>query len=223
MNHLPPRSNSLTSDETAGEPCYYLLKMENEEAKTLLALVARGDQRAFQTLYRAQSRSVYAFVLNQFRNTVEAEEVLSETMFDLWKSAAKFKGESTVRTWIFGIARNKMLMHFRGQSAARKGAHEDVDDYAEILGDDRPDAIALIADTQRQHGVRKCMDTLSATHRECLHLVYFEGCSITEVVEIQQVASGTVKTRLHHARLKIKACLAALLGAEREPIAGQMP
>jgi len=190
--------------------------MENDEAKRLLALVAEGDQRAFEKLYRAQSRSVYAYVLNQLRNTVEAEVVLSETMFELWKCAAKFKGESTVRTWIFGIARNKMLMQFR----ARSMDHEDVDAYAEILPSDGPDAIDLIADTQRQQGVKKCMEALSHNHRECLHLVFFESCSIGEIAAIQQVPSGTVKTRLHHARLKIKACLADLLRAERELVAG---
>jgi RNA polymerase sigma-70 factor (ECF subfamily) len=189
--------------------------MDNGEAKSLISRIAEGDKRAFEAFYRAQSRSVFAFVMSRMNNRVEAEEVLSDTMFDLWKCAAKFKGESTVRTWVLGIARNKMLMHFRARSANC----EDVDEFAEVLPDEGPDAISLIADMQRQRGVKRCMDSLSVSHRECLHLAFFESCSVDEIAAIQQVPNGTVKTRLHHARLKIKACLAELLRAEREYVA----
>ena len=190
--------------------------MDNEEAKTLLNLVAMGDQIAFSALYRGQSRMIFAFVFNQLNSLAESEEVVSETMFDVWKGAAKFRGESSVRTWILGIARNKMLMKFR----ARVVAHDDIDDYGESIASDEPDVVALIAETQRAQGVQRCMAKLTLEHRECLHLLFFEGSSVAEISGVQNVPIGTVKTRLHHARLKIKSCLANLLRDEGGALEG---
>ena len=64
------------------------------------------------------------------------------------------------------------------------------------------------------------MGRLSDEHRECMHLVFFEGMSLAEVAEIQNCPEGTVKTRLYHARQKIKGCLERFLvreGAEQAP------
>jgi RNA polymerase sigma-70 factor (ECF subfamily) len=58
------------------------------------------------------------------------------------------------------------------------------------------------------------MGKLSDEHRECLHLVFFEGMGLAEVAEIQNCPEGTVKTRLFHARQKIKNCLQSLLRSE---------
>jgi RNA polymerase sigma-70 factor, ECF subfamily len=184
--------------------------MRNDEALGLLGSIAKGDKTAFERFYRAYNRSVYAFLLNQLQNPVDAEEVASETLFDVWRGAGSFNGKSQVRTWVFGIARNKMLMRFR----SRGGIHEDINDHTEALisGDLCP--IDVIANSERKAKVRKCMERLSPSHRECLHLVFFESYSLSEVSEHQQIPSGTVKTRLHHARLKIKNCLASLLRDE---------
>ena len=59
-----------------------------------------------------------------------------------------------------------------------------------------------------------CMGKLTEEHRECLHLVFYEGMSLAEVAAIQRCPENTVKTRLFHARQKIKNCLRLLL--ERE-------
>ncbi|MEN9560239.1 MAG: hypothetical protein RLZZ502_1450 [Pseudomonadota bacterium] len=184
--------------------------MDNEAAKGLLNLIALGNQSAFAELYQGMSRMVYAYVLNQLNNAAEAEEVMADTLYDVWKSAAKFKGDSQVKTWVLGIARNKMLMKFRG----RGERHEDVDDFAELIASDEPDAFAQMAGAQRQAGVQNCLGKLADEHRECLHLMFFEGYTLTEIGHIQKVPEGTVKSRLHHARQKIKLCLANLLKAE---------
>ena len=61
------------------------------------------------------------------------------------------------------------------------------------------------------------MQKLSDEHRECLHLVFYEGCALAEIAQLQQVPENTVKTRLFHARQKIKQCLQRML--EREGVA----
>ena len=92
--------------------------------------------------------------------------------------------------------------------------HDDLDSIAETTAADTPDGYAELASKQRREGVQICMGKLSDEHRECLHLVFFEGFSLAEVAQVQNCPEGTVKTRLFHARQKIRNCLQALLRRE---------
>ena len=92
--------------------------------------------------------------------------------------------------------------------------HGDLDDIAETTASDTPDGYAELAGKQRREGVQHCMGKLSDEHRECLHLVFYEGMGLAEVAEVQNCPEGTVKTRLFHARQKIKKCLESLLRSE---------
>ncbi len=186
--------------------------MDNEEAKRLINLIAAGDEAAFTAMHKAYSRTVYAFVLNHLNSPADAEEVMVDTLCEVWQGAGRFKGDSLVRTWVLGIARNKLLMKLR-----ERRPHQDIDDLPEHeeyeLVKDMPDATELIALTEEQQGVRLCMRKLTATHRDCLQLFYFEGCSVREVSTLQGVDEKTVKGRLFQARQKIRPCIEALCRA----------
>jgi RNA polymerase sigma-70 factor (ECF subfamily) len=186
--------------------------MDNDQVRQLLEKIGKQDQAAFQKLYKAFSRKVYAYVLNQLKDPAKAEEVLVDTMYEVWRNPARFRGESAFSTWLIGIARNKALLVFRGRRPDED--HADLDDVAETTADESPDGFAQLAQQQRREGVQHCMGKLSDEHRECLHLVFYEGMSLAEVAAIQRCPENTVKTRLFHARQKIKNCLRLLL--ERE-------
>ena len=186
--------------------------MDNDRVRALLTRIGKQDQAAFEELYKAFSRKVYAYVLNMLKDQVRAEEVLVDTMYQVWRNPTQFRGDSLFSTWLIGVARNKALMVFRSRRPDED--HDDLDDVAETTADDSEDAYAQLAQKQRTDGVRHCMDKLSDEHRECLHLVFYEGYSLAEVAEVQRCPENTVKTRLFHARQKIKNCLRLLL--ERE-------
>lgn len=186
--------------------------MDNDRVSRLLERIAKQDQAAFQELYKAFSRKVFAYVLNQLKDQARAEEVLVDTMYEVWRNPTRFRGESAFSTWLIGIARNKALLVYRSRRPDED--HADLEDIAEITPDDGPDGYARLAEQQRREGVQHCMGKLSEEHRECLHLVFYEGNSLAEVAAIQRCPENTVKTRLFHARQKIKNCLRLLL--ERE-------
>jgi RNA polymerase sigma-70 factor (ECF subfamily) len=195
--------------------------MENPQVLRLLGRIEQKDEGAFRELYCAFSRKLYAYVLRQLSDPAQAEEIVADTLYEVWKAPAKFRGESQFSTWLIGIARNKVLMHWR----ARKpdADHDDVADLAEQLPSDAPGAFEIMADQQRSAGVRTCVDRLGADHRECVHLVFYQGMSLSEVARIQQIPEGTVKTRLFHARQKLKQCLQRLLAREGEEPLGETP
>lgn len=186
--------------------------MDNERVTALLERIAKEDQSAFRELYKAFSRKVFAYLLNMVNDHARAEEILVDTMHEVWRRPKQFRGGSQFSTWLIGIARNKALMAYRARRADE--LHDDLDDIAETTASDTPDGFAQLAQRQRSEGVKHCMGRLSDEHRECLHLVFFEGLSLAEVSEVQNCPEGTVKTRLFHARQKIKGCLERLLARE---------
>ena len=186
--------------------------MDNARVRELLDRIARQDQGAFRELYKAFSRKVFAYVLNRVNDHGRAEEILVDTMYEVWRNPQRFHGESQFSTWLIGIARNKSLMVYRARRPDE--THDDLDDIAETEAADTPDGFAQLAGKQRSEGVQRCMGKLSDEHRECMHLVFFEGLSLVEVAEVQRCPENTVKTRLFHARQKIKNCLRLLLQSE---------
>jgi RNA polymerase sigma-70 factor (ECF subfamily) len=190
--------------------------MDNNEVLRLLGRIGQADEAAFRELYRAFSRRLYAYVLRQLGEPAQAEEIVADTLYEVWKAPARFRGESQFSTWLIGIARNKVLMAFRSRKPDRQ--HEDLDVVAETVASEDASAFDLLAQSQRREGVRHCMDKLSDDHRECVHLVFYEGMSLAEVAAVQSCPEGTVKTRLFHARQKLKNCLRLMLQREGGPV-----
>lgn len=195
--------------------------MDNAQVLRLLGRIEQQDEGAFRELYCAFSRKLYAYVLRQLSDSAQAEEIVADTLYEVWKAPAKFRGESQFSTWLIGIARNKVLMHWRGRKP--DADHEDVADFADQIASDAPGAFEVMADQQRSDGVRTCVDKLGTDHRECVHLVFYQGMALAEVARIQQIPEGTVKTRLFHARQKLKQCLQRMLAREGEEPLGETP
>jgi RNA polymerase sigma-70 factor (ECF subfamily) len=183
------------------------MEFSNEQAHELLKRIAERDERALRELHRHFGRRIYAFALNRLHDTDEAEAIVSDTLYEVWRSPLRFRGESRFSTWLLGIAHYKILNALR----SRPVEHEELDEEmpAQDLG-----AFEVLAEKQRRSGVRQCMEKLPELQRECLHLVFYEGLSLAEVAALLQCPENTVKTRLFHARLKIKGCIERLLRAE---------
>jgi RNA polymerase sigma-70 factor (ECF subfamily) len=186
--------------------------MDNDEVLRLLGRIGQGDEAAFRELYRAFSRRLYAYVIRKLGNEAQAEEIVSDTLYEVWKAPARFRGESQFSTWLIGIARNKVLMAFRSRKP--DAVYEDLQEIAEVVASEDAGAFELLAQRQRREGVQHCMERLSDDHREAIHLVFYEGMSLAEVAQVQSCPENTVKTRLFHARQKLRNCLKLLL--ERE-------
>jgi RNA polymerase sigma-70 factor, ECF subfamily len=178
-------------------------KAEEPELRQTLAAIGEGDQQAMIRFYKAFESRVYAFAMRRLSNPEEAESVVVETMYEVWKVAKNFRSESRVETWLLGIAKYKSLDKLR----ARDDDNDDIDDHAETMADEAPGVEQLVYAKERAHVLADCIDELPKDQSEALHLVYFEGSSVEEVGEVQSIPSGTVKTRLFHARKKLKDCL----------------
>jgi RNA polymerase sigma-70 factor, ECF subfamily len=188
-----------------------MTEFDNDAALALLARVKAGDEKAFATLYTSLSRRIFAFALNQVHDDARAEEIVVDTMHEVWKKPGEFNGTSKFSTWVLGIARYKVLNSFR----EGKHAHDELnDEIAESVESEGRTPFEALAAQQREQGVKRCMSKLTDEHRECMHLAFFEGLTLAEIAELQSCPENTVKTRLFHARQKIKNCLRLLLESE---------
>lgn len=195
--------------------------MDDTEAKRLLGRIAQADEAAFRTLYKAFSRKIYAYSLRQLSDPSQAEEVVSDTLYEVWKNPGGFRGDSQFSTWLIGIARNKCLMALRSRTRPDND-HDDVDELAEVLAADEGCGFDVLAQKQRHEGVQHCMGKLGGDHRECIHLVFYEGMSIGEIAQVQGCPEGTIKTRLFHARQKLRNCLRLLVEREGGTLPGEV-
>ena len=113
----------------------------------------------------------------------------------------------TAVSWLFAVA--ALLFVGWPLFRARLGMEREPDSVPP-LERQKLDAYAAIKEAEFDRRMGK----LSDEHRECLHLVFYEGMSLADVAAVQNCPEGTVKTRLFHARQKIKNCLQALLRSE---------
>jgi RNA polymerase sigma factor (sigma-70 family) len=168
---------------------------------SLTRLVAHGDVRAFETLYHHYYPRLSRFLTQMTRRRQLVEEVINDTLFVVWQKANTYNGNSKVATWIFAIAYRKAMK-----------ALSRLDDAVEVNPDAVISDVAAEPDNQLLQqqlsaSLRRAMNHLSMEHRSVIELTYYHGLAYAEIAEIMDSPVDTVKTRMFHARRKLKALL----------------
>lgn len=177
------------------------VRAESGKDAELLRRIARRDRQAFATLYRRYHPRLHGYLRRLLADAQLAEEVFDDVMFVVWKDARRFAGNSAASTWIFGIAYRRAMSALRTE--LRHHARVDHAADAEAIAADRPQGRDLIATALRR---------LSPNHRQVVELTYFFGFSYKEIAEIAGCPENTVKTRMFHARKRLKYLLPRLAG-----------
>ena len=183
------------------------MPMSETQVRVLVQRIVAQEQAALAELQAEFGRRIYAFALTRLRDPDEAETVVVDTLYEVWKHADRFRGESAFSTWLLGIAKNKVLMTLRGRDTASESYDEAV--HGDLQVDESLGQYEKVEGAQLAGYVARCMERLTDVHREALQLVFYEEMSVAEVAGLQSCPEGTVKTRLFHARKNLKDCLAA--------------
>jgi RNA polymerase sigma-70 factor (ECF subfamily) len=175
---------------------------DHEAERRLVERVAQHDRRAFEALYRLYQPRLSRFLGGTLlRSPQLVEEVLNDTMLVLWRRPEGYNGTSKFSTWVFGIAYRKALKALRQRQDA---AYDPRTDQRESL---EPGPEQLVGSGQVQQRLLEAMDQLSAEHRAVVDLTYFQEFGYREIAEIMDCPVDTVKTRMFHARRRLKAML----------------
>ena len=180
----------------------------------LIKKIAAKDEQALAKLHSLMHRRITAFALQRLGNSQLAEEVMLETLFEVWNHAPKFAGGSQASTWILGIARHKALDKLRKLQQGKPWLEEWTDEHLEIDSGE-VESIERITNAELTTALHNCMKALPTLQRECLHLVFYQEFTLEDIARLQDCPPNTVKTRLFHARRKLRDCLAACGHGER--------
>jgi RNA polymerase sigma factor (sigma-70 family) len=171
----------------------------------LMARVVARDLAAFETLYRIYDARLARFLGLMIARRTIVEEVLNDTMLVVWNRAATYNHQSKVSTWIFAIAYRTAL----------KALHRHDEPLADPTDEplaDQPGPEQRRSDGETRAALTHALDMLSSEHRSVLVLTYFHDLPYAEIAQIMSCPIDTVKTRVFHARRRLRALLSGELG-----------
>ncbi|HKQ15521.1 MAG TPA: sigma-70 family RNA polymerase sigma factor [Steroidobacteraceae bacterium] len=176
----------------------------NARELELLRQVAAGDRTAFKELYLIYHRRLARFLMRMTSRHDLIEEVINDTLWTVWLKAGDFRGDSLVSTWIVGITYRRALKALRRHGAPRPMLVEEV-----AVAPD-----AQLEDENRQW-LGQALAELPLEQRMVMEFSYLMGHSCEEIAQIMQCPVNTVKTRMFHAREKLRRSLPRLAGGNK--------
>jgi len=168
------------------------------DERELLARVSAGDLQAFERLYRMYQPRLARFLISMLQRQQLVEEVLDDTMMVVWQTAGSFRGSSKPSTWIFAIAYRKAL-----KAKVRWPDPVEEDEFDTRVSEE-PGPDDQLHHQRLHNALREAMETLTAEHRAVVDLTYFHGMGYREIAEIVECPVDTVKTRMFHARRRLR-------------------
>lgn len=177
----------------------------------LLSAARAGQRAAIETLLERYQDRVFGFGLRMCGDAEDAKDVLQDTLLAASRTVGDFRGDSSVSTWLFTIARSFCIKKRRRSKFAAAGSlsleHEAPVVPAPISA---PDELAARGELRR--ALASALGELEPSSREVLILRDMEGLTAPEVAAATGVSVDAVKSRLHRARATLRARLATLLG-----------
>lgn len=186
-----------------------IVKLSDRE---LSIRAGQGDHEAFAELYRRHSSRVYSVCLRITRNPATAEDLMQEVFIHLYRKISTFRGESAFTTWLHRVAINQTLMHLRKCGVKFELTTEDgmMPEHVSAKDKKRED-LAMVDRMSLENAIAK----LPPGYRTVLVLYDIEGFLHEEIADMLKCSTGTTKSQLHKARLKLRTLLVESAAPER--------
>lgn len=176
----------------------------------LMALIAGRDRAAFVEMFGRYAHRVKAYMLRSGIGSGDADEIAQDVMVVVWRRAETFDpARAAPSTWIFTIARNRRIDHFRR-------IHRPVPDFSDPVfePDPAPDGMDRLAAAERDGRLRAALAGLGPEQREILLAAFYDGLSHAEIAAHLGLPLGTVKSRIRLAFRHLREILGDDLAGE---------
>ena len=191
----------VSMSQTASPQRTGAARAEGVEERELIERVRGRELAAFERLYRLYQPRLTRFLSNLVQRPQVLEEVVDDTMMVVWDTAGNFRGASKLSTWIFSIAYRKAL------KARARWPDPVEDDPNDTRASEEPGPDDQVEHDRLHQTLIAAMDSLSADHRAVVDLTYFHSMGYREIAEIMHCPVDTVKTRMFHARRRLREAL----------------
>jgi RNA polymerase sigma-70 factor (ECF subfamily) len=190
--------------------------MDTDDA-ALVERCRNGDVAAFEPLVEKYRQRVWRLAYNVLRDREEAWDVAQDAFIKAFQALPSFRGQSAFYTWLFRIVMNVATDRARARAARGRAFGTEAvpeEEWDRVMVEQSPDAPApddAAAGSQERARIMRALDTLPANHKQIIVLSDLEGLSYKEIAEVLSIPMGTVMSRLHNARKKLKDALGPLL------------
>lgn len=167
----------------------------------------------FADVFSEYQRPIYNYLLRMTQNQTEAEDLTQETFIRVQRGLPTFRGEASVTTWIYRIATNASLDHFRRgatrQAKAALSLEETESDREWVPNETASSPEQVAAQSEMSDCVQRFIWRLPPSYRTVLILHDLQGLKNRQIADVLDCSLDTVKIRLHRARKKLRASLDA--------------
>jgi RNA polymerase sigma-70 factor, ECF subfamily len=176
----------------------------------LIKRVCDGEPQAFEDLVRPYERLVYGTAISILRNPADAEEVSQEAVLKAFSKLSSFRGESRFSTWLIQITYNEARMRVRKdrlhlyESTDCQERDAEGDYWPKDFADWRPIPSEMLEKKELREALENGINSLSPAYRDVLILRDVHNLSVKETAAILGIGKGSVKTRLHRARIQLR-------------------
>jgi RNA polymerase sigma-70 factor (ECF subfamily) len=168
-----------------------------EDDRMLLERVQARDQGAMAEIFDRYSRMAYSIALRVLKDSAQAEDVMQDVFFQVWKNPKSFAPErGSLGAWLAVVVRNRSIDAMR-----RRRPSDPVEDVVLASGDDVAGEVEQKTMIERVRGVLK---DLPPEQRESLELAFFSGMTHAEIAESKGEPLGTVKTRIRMGLISLR-------------------
>ncbi|CAH0206312.1 ECF RNA polymerase sigma factor SigX [Peribacillus frigoritolerans] len=168
----------------------------------------------FHDLYEKYHQEIYQFIFYMTKNRETAEDLVQEVYIRVMKAYERFEGKSSEKTWMYSIARNVTIDHFRKQKGWKDKIFPNFDWDRQLLKDEEPIPEEVAIKNDEIQDIYQCLNRCTTNQRSVIILRYIQGLSITETSEVLNWSESKVKTTQHRALKAIKKLMEDLSGKE---------
>jgi len=176
-------------------------------SNTDLELVKRaqeGDGEAFAALFHAHKARVYSICVRMTNNTAQAEDLTQDAFLQVFRKLSTFKGNSALSTWLYRIAVNTVLMHFRKKALKQVSLDEPSSHDAKQVRREYGGRDGRLAGSVDRIALTRAIKDLPAGYRRIFLLHEVEGYEHQEIARLLDCSVGNSKSQLHKAKLRIR-------------------
>jgi RNA polymerase sigma-70 factor (ECF subfamily) len=183
--------------------------MQEDITRDVLERLRAGDAGAFEDLVTAYQHRVFAVAYRMLGNRAEAEEAVQEVFLRAYRALGDFRGEARLSTWLYAITSRLCLS--RLGSAKRRLAHVRDEALLDGLVSAETSVATALEQREQQAALQRAISELPNDRRILVVLRDLEGLSYEEISQTLDLTLGTVRSRLHRARLELREKLEKLL------------
>lgn len=188
------------------------MKKDSSCTVSPLALIKRaqeGDVDAFAAIFHGHKTRVYSLCLGMTNNTAEAEDLTQDAFLQVFRKLSTFRGDSAFGTWLYRVAFNTVLMHFRKRSLQQVPLDAPIsndNDAKPLLREYGSEDLRLEGSVDRI-ALKQAIRELPEGYRTIFLLHEVEGYDHREIAELLGCSAGNSKSQLHKAKLRIRELL----------------